>query len=156
AGVRWAADHGAKVISMSLGGPSYSGTLDNAVQYAWSKGCVIVAAAGNSASTSFSYPAPYDHVRPVAATDSTERLCSFSNYGCWVKVAAPGSGVLSTTPTYAVSGWPLYYAYASGTSMATPHVAGEAALLIAQNPNISNNQVSSVILSNVDPYTPYN
>ncbi|HZO87484.1 MAG TPA: S8 family serine peptidase, partial [Chthonomonadaceae bacterium] len=152
-GIIWAADHGAKVISMSLGSDTSSDTMANAVQYAWSKGCVIAAAAGNSGSSAFSYPGAYPNVISVAATDNTDTLASFSNYGSWVSVAAPGVNIVSTTPTYS-TGWPLNYASASGTSMATPHVAGEAALLLAQNPNLTNSQVYNLIIGNVDPYVP--
>ena len=154
-GITWAANNGAKVISLSLGGGG-SMTLDNAVQYAWSKGCVVVAAAGNSGNSMPSYPAGYANVISVAATDNSDKLTSFSNYGSWVSVAAPGSNIYSTTPTYSAGGnFPLNYAYLSGTSMACPHVAGEAALLFAQNPTLTNSQVKNLITSNVDPYTPY-
>jgi subtilisin family serine protease len=155
-GITWAADHGAKVISLSLGGSDSSNTLNNAVQYAWNKGCVIVAAAGNNGASSFSYPAAYANVISVGATDNNDQLASFSNYGSWVMVAAPGSNIYSTVPTYAANGgYGINYNYLSGTSMATPHVAGEAALLLAQNPALTNSQVRSLIVNNVDPYTPY-
>jgi thermitase len=154
-GITWAANHGARVISLSLGGGS-STTLSNAVQYAWSQGCVVVAAAGNSGSATPSYPAGYANVISVAATDSNDKLTSFSNYGASVSVAAPGNSILSTTPTYSAGGgFPLNYAYLSGTSMACPHVAGEAALLLSQNPALTNAQVRDLITTNVDPYTPY-
>ena len=155
-GITWAANNGAKVISMSLGGPDFSTTMNTAVQYAWGKGCVIVAAAGNNGSTSFSYPGAYTNVISVAATDSTDKLTSFSNYSSWVSVAAPGASIYSTLPTYTTSGgFGTNYGSLSGTSMATPHVAGEAALIMAQNPALTNSQVSALITSNVDPYTPY-
>jgi thermitase len=155
-GILWAANNGARVISLSLGGPDSSITLGNAVAYAWNKGCVVVAAAGNSGVTTPSYPGAYPNVISVAATDSNDQLASFSNYGSWVTVAAPGVGIYSTVPTYAAGGnFGLNYNYLSGTSMATPHVAGEAALLLAQNPALTNSQVSALITSNVDPYTPY-
>jgi len=154
-GITWAADHGAKVISLSLGGGG-STTLSNAVSYAWSKGCVIAAAAGNSGSSAASYPAAYPNVLAVAATDSTDRLASYSNYGSWVNVAAPGSSIYSTLPTYAAGGgFGTNYGTLSGTSMATPHVAGEAAFLLGQNPALTNAQVRSLIIGNVDPYSPY-
>src|SRR5262249_32802988 len=91
AGITWATDHGATVISMSLGGGG-SATLSNAVQYAWNHGVVVVAAAGNSASSALSYPAAYANVISVAATDKTDTLTFYSNYGSWVLVAAPGGG----------------------------------------------------------------
>jgi subtilisin family serine protease len=147
-GIIWAADHGAKVVSLSLGGAGSSTTIYNAINYAWGKGCVIVAAAGNSGVSTQFYPAAYPNVISVAATDGNDTLASFSNYGSWVKVAAPGVGIYST---YKGGG----YASMNGTSMATPHVAGLAALLRSQSPNLSNSQVSSLITGNVDPYQPY-
>jgi thermitase len=160
-GITWAADHGAKVISLSLGGGG-STTMSNAVAYAWSKGCLVVASAGNSGSSGFSYPAAYANVISVAATDKTDTLTYYSNYGSWVLVAAPGGGntagdyIWSTTPTYtAGGGFALNYDGLSGTSMACPHVSGEAALIWSQNPTLTNAQVKSLILSNVDPYNPY-
>lgn len=155
AGITWAADHGAKVISLSLGGGG-STTLSSAVSYAWSKGCVIAAAAGNSSGSALSYPAAYPNVLAVAATDSSDTIASYSNYGSWVNVAAPGNTIYSTLPTYATGGgFGTNYGTLSGTSMATPHVAGEAALIMAQNPSLTNSQVRSLIINNVAPYTPY-
>ncbi|MEK1833409.1 S8 family peptidase [Priestia megaterium] len=125
----YAADQGAQVINLSLGAPKGAVTLENAINYAWNKGAVIVAAAGNDGANVITYPAYYDNVIAVASTDSNDQKSSFSNYGIWVEVAAPGSNILST---YTGS----YYAYLSGTSMACPHVAGLAALLAAQGKTI--------------------
>jgi fibronectin type 3 domain-containing protein len=147
-GVIWAADHGAKVISLSLGGAGSSSTTSNAISYAWNKGCVVVAAAGNSGVSTPFYPAAYSNVISVGATDGSDTLASFSNYGSWVKVAAPGVGIYSS---YVGGG----YASMSGTSMATPHVAGLAALLRSQSPGLSNSQINTLITGNVDPYVPY-
>lgn len=146
-GIRFAADKGARVISMSLGGGG-STTLANAVSYAWSKGCVVVAAAGNNGSSSLSYPAAYPNVISVAATDSGDKLASFSNYGSWVVCAAPGVNIIAP---YGNS-----YSYLSGTSMATPHVAGEVALLASQAPNLTNVTLRSLVLTNTDPVVSYN
>jgi thermitase len=121
-GIIWAADNGADVINMSLGGSSASSTLEDAINYAWSKGVVVVAAAGNSGSTTPSYPAYYTNCIAVAATDSNDNLASWSNYGDWVDVAAPGVSIYSTLINNG-------YGYKSGTSMASPHVAGLAALV---------------------------
>jgi thermitase len=122
-GIRWATDNGAKVINMSLGGTSPSSTLQSAIDYAWSKGVVVVAAAGNSNTSSQFYPAAYSKVIAVGATDNTDAKASFSNYGSsWVDVAAPGVGILSTTNNEGYQAW-------TGTSMATPHVAGVAGLV---------------------------
>ncbi|WP_022737151.1 S8 family peptidase [Laceyella sacchari] len=129
-GITHAADAGAQVISLSLGGPQSSQTLENAVKYAASKGAVIVAAAGNESTSAPSYPGRYDEAIAVAATDQNDKKASFSNYGDWVDVAAPGVNILSTVPGGG-------YAAMSGTSMATPLVAGEAALLASQGKSAS-------------------
>ncbi|MFN3651363.1 MAG: S8 family peptidase [Armatimonadota bacterium] len=147
-GVIWAADMGANVISLSLGSPSRSITLDNAIDYAWSRGCVIVGAAGNESTSAYSYPGASPNVLAVAATDNSDRLTNFSNYGSWVHVAAPGKSILSTLPN---SG----YGYASGTSMAAPLVAGQLALLMAQKADLTNAQAVAAVVQNTDPYTPY-
>lgn len=123
AGLEWSVDTaGAKVINMSLGGTVPSLTLENAVNNAWRKGAVLVAAAGNSSSASPEYPAAYENCLSVAAVDVQGNLASFSNFGDTVDLAAPGVNVLST---YKGSS----YAWSNGTSMATPHVAGAAALV---------------------------
>ncbi|MGV3719710.1 MAG: S8 family serine peptidase [Actinomycetota bacterium] len=147
-GIIWAADRGAKVISLSLGAPAPSTTLGNAVTYAWNKGCVVVAAAGNNGVSTPFYPAAFPNVLSVGATDSNDTVATFSNWGSWVKVAAPGAFILST---YQGGG----YQYMSGTSMACPHIAGLAALLRSQSPGLLNSQVNSFITKNVDPYVPY-
>lgn len=148
-GIIWAADHGARVISMSLGGAGSSTTLSNAVSYARNRGVVIAAAAGNDGSSVRAYPAAYTGVISVGATDSNDTLAYFSNWGSWVKVAAPGVSIYNTYPGG-------NYATMSGTSMATPLVAGEAAALLAQNPGLTIAQVESLIVGNVDPYSPFN
>lgn len=149
-GITWAADHGAKVISLSVGTTSYSATLNTAVQYAWGKGCVLAAAAGNDGLNQKNYPAALTNVLAVAATDSGDTLTDYSNYGTWVDCAAPGDNIYSTVPTSMGS----YDTY-SGTSMATPVIAGVAALIMAQNPSLTNTQVNSLIISNGNSYSPY-
>ena len=124
-GVMWAADNGAKVINMSLGGTYSDITLAAAVNSAWTNGAVIVAAAGNNGNSVPFYPAAYDNAIAVAATDSKDNRASFSNFGSWVDVAAPGVNIYSTYNDGA-------YTYMSGTSMASPHVAGLAALVWAK------------------------
>lgn len=129
-GIEWATNNDAKVINMSLGGSTKSSTLENAVNYAWSRGVVIVAAAGNSNNPSKTYPAAYNNVIAVAATDNRDNKASFSSYGTWVSVAAPGANIYSTFPNHPYTiNKSLNYDYGSGTSMATPMAAGVAALI---------------------------
>lgn len=145
AGIRWAADNNAKVISMSLGGASGSTILESAVNYAWGKGVLIVAAAGNENTTNKSYPGGYTKVVSVGASTTADTRASFSNYGSWVTVAAPGVDIISTYKGG-------QYAQMSGTSMATPHVAAEAGLLFSQGgASITNAQVRAKIEAGVDP-----
>lgn len=133
-GVVYAADNGAKVINMSLGGYENSRTMAEAVSYALGKNVTVVAAAGNNGTSQIGYPAGYPGVISVAASDSQDKRASFSSYGSWVKIAAPGVGIYSTFPG-------SQYRSMSGTSMASPHVAGAAALLLARNPNLTPDQV---------------
>ena len=144
AGIRWAADNGARVINMSLGGGGDARVEREAVAYAVSKGVVVVAAMGNDASAAPSYPAAYPSVIAVGATDSSDRRASFSNTGAWIDVAAPGVGVQSTY-------WDDTYTSLSGTSMATPHVAGVAALILSRNPTLTAAQVGDLIRGTAKP-----
>lgn len=139
-GITWAADNGAKVINLSLGGGG-STTLANAVSYAWGKGAFLACAAGNDGVSSASYPAYYNNCMAVASTTSTDAKSSFSNYGSWVEVAAPGSSIYST---WTGSG----YNTINGTSMATPHVAGLAGLLASQG--LTNQQIWDRIMNTSD------
>jgi thermitase len=152
-GIIWAADSGAKVISMSLGGTSGSSTLESAVNYAWSKGVVVVAAAGNNGNTTPVYPAYYANCIAVAATDSSDTKADFSTYGSWVDVAAPGVEIFSTLPNHTNRIGILNYGSLSGTSMATPHVAGLAGLVWATSYGTTNTNVRSRIESTADPIT---
>ncbi|SFS43540.1 S8 family peptidase [Marininema halotolerans] len=127
-GILYSVQRGAKVINLSLGGPNTSATLQNAVNTAWQRGVVVVAAAGNNASSVPEYPAFYTNVIAVAATNARDRRASFSNFGSWVDVAAPGVNILSTTVG---SG----YGFKTGTSMSTPFVTGLAGLLASQGRN---------------------
>ncbi len=128
AGIDWARTHGAKVVNLSLGSLSSNATLQTAVTNAYNAGLVVVGAAGNNAGDadtsddSVMYPGAYANAIAVGATDSTDTIASFSNYGPQIDVAAPGVSILSTLLGSGYASW-------SGTSMATPHVAGAAALL---------------------------
>jgi thermitase len=127
-----AKDNGYHVINMSLGGPD-SDTLRIAVEQALAAGMVLVASAGNSYEyndISMSYPAAYPGVVAVAATDHYDNLASFSNFGSWVDVAAPGTNILSAYPSAGCGGAENCYSWMSGTSMASPIVAGAAALVL--------------------------
>lgn len=118
----WAVDHGARVINMSLFAAKPSSELEKAVNYAWSKGAVLVCAAGNKTDTKPTYPAYYANCIAVAATDDNDSIASWSGHGDWVHVAAPGADIYSTLPFQE-------YGYKSGTSMATAYVSGLAGLL---------------------------
>jgi thermitase len=146
-GVVWAADHGARVVNMSLGAEFGNATLEDAVNYAWGKGVVVVAAAGNGGSSTPFYPAAYANVIAVASTDMFDKLAPLSDYGDWVDVAAPGGNIYSTLPNN-------NYASLSGTSMASPHVAGLAGLVFATVTDTnSNGYVNDEVRSCIERYT---
>jgi len=141
-GIRFAADHGAKVINMSLGGGMSTSVLANAVKYAHDKGVTVICAAGNDGQGKVSYPAAYKHAVAVAATQFDETTTFYSNWGKEIDVAAPGGnvrvdqngdgmmdGVLQNTIVPGDIGRNDYLLF-MGTSMASPHVAGVAALII--------------------------
>ncbi|MDT0123385.1 S8 family peptidase [Paenibacillus sp. RRE4] len=141
-GLVFAANNGVQVVNLSLGGPTGDAFLQAAVQYAWDRGAVIIAAAGND-NTSFPIvPASYANVIAVASTNSSDLKSNFSNYGSWVDMAAPGDTILSTY----LGG---SYAYLSGTSMAAPQVAGVAALLASQGK--TNAQIRDALCFASDP-----
>jgi thermitase len=143
--VTWLAQRGAKVISLSLGGGA-STTLQTAVRNA-SSSALIVAAAGNDGNATLNYPAAYPEVVSVAATDNRDARASFSNANSDVEIAAPGVNVLSAKRGGG------YVAF-SGTSMATPHVSGVAALIWGRNPTWTVSQVRSKLDAAVDDLGP--
>jgi len=130
-GIRWAADHGAQVINLSLGAPMKSNVVENAVKHAIKKGVVVVAAAGNSG-RSVGWPAAYPGVIAVSATDKNDSIAWFSSRGPEVSIGAPGVGVTQQTICEAGKNKCEQWGVFNGTSMAAPHVAGAAALLVGQ------------------------
>jgi thermitase len=140
--ITWEADRGVKVLSMSLGGGP-STTLQNAVRYAASRDVLIVAAAGNDGNATLNYPAAYSEVVSVAATDSRDVRATFSNANADVEVAAPGVNILSTWNDGG-------YRVLSGTSMATPHASGVAAVIRTKNPAFTAAQARSKLDASVD------
>jgi thermitase len=140
--ITWVTDRGAKVISMSLGG-SAATTLQDAVRYAASHDVLVLAAAGNDGNSTTEFPAGYAEVVSVAATDARDAHASFSNTNADVEVAAPGVNVLSS---YNDGG----YRVLSGTSMATPHAAGVAAVIRTKNPTFTAAQARSKLDASVD------
>lgn len=154
-GIEWAADHGADIINMSLGGVVNSPAEQEAINYAVSKGVVVIAATGNyannwsGAASNVNYPAAYDNVIAVASvglSGETVRVSDFSNSGPQVDVAAPGEAILSTKDGD--------YGALSGTSMATPHVAGLAALIKATDSLLTPAQIEEIIKDSAEPVTP--
>ncbi len=160
AGITYAADHGAKVINLSLGGTSNSQAVHDAVQYATQRGALVVAAAGNDGADEAFYPAAYTETLAVAATDTHDGHWSLSNYGAFVDIAAPGVSIYSTL-------WSAdngnTYGFKSGTSMATPEVSGLAGLLFSQDNSRTNQEVRQLIIDSAqdlgdpgkDPYFGY-
>ncbi|HEX7056957.1 MAG TPA: S8 family serine peptidase [Bacilli bacterium] len=137
-GIIWAADHGAKVINMSLGNYASSRFLHDAIRYAFAKDVVLIAASGNDNTEKPGYPAAYPEVLAVSAIDFAQQRAPFSNYGDYIDVVAPGVSIASTFPQNR-------YAALSGTSMASPHVAALAALIRSTNPKLSNVEVMDII-----------
>lgn len=137
-GIRWATDHGAKVINMSLGDTHNSRIMYDAIRYAYKNDVVLIAAAGNDNVDTPMYPAAYDEVIAVSAVDSRRHKAIFSNYGNHIDVTAPGEHIPSTFLDN-------NYVMMSGTSMAAPHVAGLAGLIRSQSPQLSNDEVADII-----------
>src|SRR5437773_2250791 len=144
AGVIWAADHGAAVILMAFSSPGFSPNLQDAIDYAWSKGAVLVAAVGNDAVSHPTFPAGARGVMGVSATDSTDTLASFSNRGEAVFLAAPGTDIQTTDAGDA-------YTIVSGTSASAAIVAGAAAFMRAVDPALENGVIVGRLARMADP-----
>ncbi|MFC1862916.1 S8 family serine peptidase [Thermodesulfobacteriota bacterium] len=141
----YAAENGASIINLSWGTSMNSDLIKDAINFAADSGVLICAAAGNENSESFNYPAASDNnaIIAVGATDINDNKASYSNYGNWVDVSAPGTSIYSL-------GLDNTYKYMSGTSMATPHVAGLAALIFSYFPEITPVEVKTRIMRSVD------
>lgn len=149
-GIIYAAVNGAHIISCSWGGTGYSSYGQNVVNYATNQGSIVVAAAGNSNTNTLHYPGAYTNVLCVGATNGADQKASFSNYGSWVDVSAPGTSIYSTLPD--VSATPsTKYGYKQGTSMATPMVSGLLGYLYSYNPSLSDSALINCVLNNCDP-----
>jgi thermitase len=141
--ITYAVDHGVRVLNISIGGSSSSSTLQSAVDSAWNKGALIFASAMNNNNSTPYYPAACNHVVAVAATTSTDTKASFSSFGTWVDISAPGASIYTTKDGGG-------YGYWNGTSFASPLTAGLAALIWSINPSLTNTQVYDILTQNAD------
>ncbi|MCJ7738881.1 MAG: S8 family serine peptidase, partial [Anaerolineae bacterium] len=176
-GITWAYQHGADILNLSLGGIGYSQSMQDAINSAHAAGSLVVAAMGNcrvsctiggmTYSNPTQYPAAYNNVFAVAATDSGDSYADYSQYGPHCDISAPGGemspyfdmdGIWSTVPTYATTlsqmGFGQNYCHLAGTSMAAPHVAGLAALVWAADPAMTPGEVQSTIEDTADDRGP--
>ena len=148
AGIRWAVDHGARIINASLGGEFDSEVMRDAVKYAADHNVLVVAASGNTPNGNPNYPAAYDSVLAVGATGRSDTFTGFSSWGPYVDVTAPGVGILST----AWDNGSLTYEYGNGTSASCPFVSGVAALVLSVNPSLTAAQVKQIIEDSSDDF----
>lgn len=150
--ILYAVDNGARIISMSFGGPRDDVLLKPVLDYATNAGVLLIAAAGNAnmRNVTRAYPSAYDNVVAVTATDETNRKAAFSNFGFWTDVAAPGVNILSTVPTGGSIADPTGYRSLSGTSMSTPYVSGFAGLVFAAHPTWTTADVTTIVRLGVD------
>lgn len=142
-GIIWAADQGAKVINLSLGGTQSSITLQNAVNYAWNLGAVVVASVGNNGLNVLTYPSACNNVIAVSATNSTDGFPTWSNFGPHVDVSAPGEGILTLYGTNLYASW-------NGTSFSCPIASGVLALMKAANPQLTNVGLRDLLIGSSD------
>ena len=146
AAIVYAVDNGARVINMSWGGRERSFVLRDAVDYAYARGVLMVAASGNGSEGASIFPAGYRKVISVAATEQHKQKFYQSNFGASIDIGAPGNVILSTHINNR-------YRPLSGTSMATAHVSGVAALIISKRPSLTHQEVRQILLSATDPIT---
>ncbi len=165
-GILYAADHGAKVINLSMESDQLTQTVQIAIDYAYKKGALIVLAAGNQGIDTATHSASYDHVLVVGALDQQDKRAAFSNWGKHVKIAAPGVDILSLRarrsdfmlltgaehykPGEAFVGPQNQFMRSSGTSFSAPMVSAVASLIWAKYPNLTNEQVERMILESAD------
>jgi len=154
--IYYAVANGADIISCSWGSSEESEVLQDAIDYAYSQGVFVIAAAGNDNSNQPYYPAGYPHVISVTATDSEDKKWSLSNYGDWIDIAAPGVDILSLRAEGTSEGrtYGRYTTLMSGTSMAAPHVAGACALLLSANPLLTYAKLYDTLVKTADPIAP--
>ncbi|WP_276374993.1 S8 family serine peptidase [Chryseolinea sp. H1M3-3] len=145
----YATDNGADIINMSFGGRG-SFTIKSAIDYAYAQGVILVAAAGNYSTSDKYYPGGYDEVVAVASSDRYDNLSYFSNYGSWVDIVAPGHDILSTVPSVGSQAGTNGYKELSGTSMASPYIAGVAGLLKSKNPSLTREEIISTLYNTAD------
>ncbi len=144
--IYYATDHGAKVINMSLGGYGYSTVTQTAIDYAYAHGVTCVAAMGNDNSSTVFYPAGMNHVIAVGATRCNDSRATFSNFGSHISVVAPGEAIFGLSYLSNTD----YTTGMSGTSQATPHVSGVAALLLAQDGTRNFDQIKTILQATAD------
>jgi serine protease len=142
-GISYAVGQGVKIISLSWGGGGYSLSEQAIIDDAHANGAIIFAAAGNEGNSDLQYPAAYNHVVAVASLDNTDALSSFSSFGSFVDISAPGRAILSTIPFNK-------YASFSGTSMATPLAASCAGYLLACFPTLNADSIEYILKNTVD------
>lgn len=150
--IYYAADHGAKIINMSLGSSSFSQSQQDAINYAYAKGVVVFASSGNTGNSTMNYPAGCSNVIGVGATTNQDQKASFSTYNSSVDVSAPGKDIYSSMPTYPAGmnnipggGYTQNYCFMSGTSMACPMAAGLGALVVSRSPSRTPQQVQQLL-----------
>jgi subtilisin family serine protease len=152
AGILWAVEHGAKILNLSFAAPSENITLGTALKDAFEKQDVFIAAAAGNDNTAVYYPAAYEkYVCAVAATDYNDERAVYSNFGYEIDCAAPGEKILTTIPSYLTTLLaPFPYGYGWGTSMASAHVAGLAALIKSIKPSLKPGQIMNIIRYSAD------
>lgn len=148
-GIKYAVEQRARVINISISGDSSSSTLQDALNYAWSNNVLVIAAAGNSSSSTPEYPAACEHVLAVSATEPDDSLAPFSSYGAFVALCAPGDNIWTTQHDLSNPYGPW-----RGTSFASPIVAGVAALVASASPSLSNAEIASLLEKTADDLGP--